>query len=52
MPKKKITLKKSAVPSIFPNCPGYLTDGVLKPQTVLERKGGEDRARSLTEEPD
>ena len=31
MVKKKITLKKSAVPSIFPNCPSYLTDVAKKP---------------------
>ena len=34
MVKKKITLKKSAVPSIFPNCPSYLTDVATKPQRL------------------
>ena len=32
VPKKKISLKKSAVPCIFPNCPIYLTDTATKPQ--------------------
>ena len=34
MPKKKITLKKFAVPSIFPNFPSYLTDETIKPQRL------------------
>ena len=34
MVKKKITLKKSAVPSILPNCPSYLTDVATKPQRL------------------
>ena len=33
MPKKKINLKKSEVPTIFPNCPGPgILDGVMKPR--------------------
>ena len=34
MVKKKITLNKSAVPSIFPNCPSYLTDVATKPKRL------------------
>ena len=56
MPKKKITLKKSEVPTIFPNRPGLgIIDGVMKPRyekDCLERQGGGDHARSLPKEPD
>ena len=34
MPRKKVVLKKFAVPSIFPNCPTYFTDAVAKTQRL------------------
>ncbi|KAI6652492.1 hypothetical protein LOD99_7506 [Oopsacas minuta] len=32
--RKKIALKKCAVPSIFPNCPSYLTDPTVSYQIL------------------
>ena len=34
MPRKKVVLKKFAVPSIFPYRPTYLTDAVAKTQRL------------------
>ncbi|KAI6661731.1 hypothetical protein LOD99_9866 [Oopsacas minuta] len=43
MRRKKVVLKKFAVPSIFPNCPTYFTDAVAKTQKLTlddkEEKG-------------
>ena len=32
--RKKVGLKKGAVPSIFPNCPSYLTDTIVSCQRL------------------
>ena len=32
--RKKVGLKKGAVPSIFPNCPSYLTDATVSCQRL------------------
>ena len=47
VPKKKISLKKSAVPCIFPNCPIYLTDTATKPQRHSLEDKEEERMQEV-----
>ena len=47
MVKKEITLKKSAISSIFPNCPSYLTDVATKPK----RLSWHDKDQKRVQEP-
>ena len=51
---KKVALKKGAVPSIFPNCPSYLTDATASCQRLYlddkeERRIQETYKKSLAE---
>ena len=47
MPRKKLSLKQNAVPSIFPNCPSYLTDRRVKPPR-LSREDKEMKSTQAT----
>ena len=46
MPRKRVVLKKFAIPSIFPNCPAYLTDAV-KPRRLTQDDREEKRMQEV-----
>ena len=50
VPRKKMSLNRCAVPSIFPNCPEYLTDITVKPQRLSRADKEEKMMQSAYKE--